>query len=411
MRRRRIGLASPTRATAGGWKRAGSSGSASRRITARSSSSPHWLSGLCRWVPMASTTSAFAHSSCPSGRVTLRGSRASSTPRPRRKARTGACRRRESSVTSAAASWAPPPATISGRAAPPRRLAAARIASSSSGAGAPGLGGPMGGTGARMPQTSMAHSSAAGPGRPLVMDAMAAATRPRGLGGRVDAGVMIDQAFDDAGLIADFMQMAEHAADRGLRDVPDQRQHRRIGAVGGQERGRRIEQAWSGHHRIGLGAAGGEGGSQRHIGGALLVAAVDGADAVGGFEQGIEQRIIVDAGQRIDGVEAVGDERRHGGLGRGHHKRAARSGRAGNSRAGNGMWTRCGRGGHLPGLSMGTKGGNRARVCRSAAACRDAFGGNYRLGSWPALTSGPLHVPFRATFTGPDHHHASLSLP
>src|SRR3981189_3222718 len=28
-----------------------------------------------------------------------------------------------------------------------------------------------------------------------------------------------------------------------------------------------------------------------------------------------------------------------------------------------------------------------------------------------ALTSGPLHVPFRATFTGPDQHHAPLSLP
>ena len=179
MSRRRIGLASPTRATAGGCQRAGSSGSASTRITARSSSTPHWLNGMCRWVPMPSTASALPQSSCPSGKVTLKGSRASSTPRPRRKARTGACRRRESSVTSTAASCAPPPATISGRAAPPRRLAAARMASSSSGAGAvAGAGGAIGGNGACSPQTSMAHSSAAGPGRPLRMDAIAAATRP-----------------------------------------------------------------------------------------------------------------------------------------------------------------------------------------------------------------------------------------
>ena len=46
---------------------------------------------------------------------------------------------------------------------------------------------------------------------------------------------MIDQPRDDAGLIADFVQMAEAAADRALRDLADQRQHRRVHAVGGEE--------------------------------------------------------------------------------------------------------------------------------------------------------------------------------
>ena len=36
---------------------------------------------------------------------------------------------------------------------------------------------------------------------------------------------------------------------------------------------------------------------------------VDGADAVGGLEQRVEQRIVVHARQRIDGVEAVRDQR------------------------------------------------------------------------------------------------------
>ena len=39
---------------------------------------------------------------------------------------------------------------------------------------------------------------------------------------------MIDQPLDDAGLVADFVQVAEASADIGMRDLPDQRQHRRI---------------------------------------------------------------------------------------------------------------------------------------------------------------------------------------
>ena len=77
-------LRSPISATAGLAKRAGSSGSASTRMIARSSSIPHCCSGECRCVPTASTTSASAHNSWPSGRVTVSGSRLSSTPRPRR---------------------------------------------------------------------------------------------------------------------------------------------------------------------------------------------------------------------------------------------------------------------------------------------------------------------------------------
>src|SRR5437764_1300506 len=86
----------------------------------------------------------------------------------------------DSSVTSAAASCAPPPATISTRAAPPRRFAASRTASSSiagSGAGSGGaIAGMIADLGALRPHTSIAHSSTAGPGRPLRMARLAAWT-------------------------------------------------------------------------------------------------------------------------------------------------------------------------------------------------------------------------------------------
>ena len=50
---------------------------------------------------------------------------------------------------------------------------------------------------------------------------------------------MIDQPLDDAGLVADLVQMAEMPADVGVGDFADQRQHRRIHRIGGEEGGRR----------------------------------------------------------------------------------------------------------------------------------------------------------------------------
>ena len=112
--------------------------------------------------------------------------------------------------------------------------------------------------------------------------------------------------------------MAVAAADRGLGDLPDQRQHRRIHAVGGEQRRAGIEQARPRHDRVGLRLAGRERGAERHVGGALLVPGVDRADAVGGLEQRVEQGVVVHARQRVDRVEAVGDERGDGRLRGGH---------------------------------------------------------------------------------------------
>ena len=48
---------------------------------------------------------------------------------------------------------------------------------------------------------------------------------------------MVDQPRDDAGLVVDLVQVPELAADIALRDLPDQRQHRRVHRIGGEQRG------------------------------------------------------------------------------------------------------------------------------------------------------------------------------
>ena len=179
----------------------------------------------------------------------------------------------------------------------------------------------IGGTSAtfpRLPHTSMAHSSAAGTGAALAHGRDRLGDFGRRLRRSVDAGGMIDQPGNDAGLVADLVQMALAFADRVRRDLPDQRQHRRIHAIGGEQRRAGIEQAGAGHHRIGLRLAGRERRAERHIGRALLVAGVDDAQSVAGALEGVEQMIVVDARQRVDGVEPVRDQGRDRGLAGGH---------------------------------------------------------------------------------------------
>jgi len=117
------------------------------------------------------------------------------------------------------------------------------------------------------------------------------------------------------------MQMSEPPADRGLRDLPDHREHRRVHSIGREQRSRGIEQSRPGHHRVDLRFTGGERRAERQIGRALLMAGVDGADAVAGLEQRVEQRVVVHARQRVNRIDAVGDERAHGGFGRRHAPR------------------------------------------------------------------------------------------
>ncbi len=129
---------------------------------------------------------------------------------------------------------------------------------------------------------------------------------------------VIDQPRDNAGLVADLVQMTEAAADRRRRNLPDQRQHRRIHAIGGEQRRAGIEQARTRHHDISLRLAGRQSRAQRHIGGALLVAGVDDAQGVAGALEGVEQMVVVHARQRVDGVEPMREQTRDRGFAGGH---------------------------------------------------------------------------------------------
>ena len=145
------------------------------------------------------------------------------------------------------------------------------------------------------PHTSMAHSSAAGPGRPANIDRIASATRRGASLRRTDAR---RQSTSRAMMPAWSRISCRWPKPRPIAscgNLPDQRQHRRIHAIGGEQRRRGIEQARPGHHGIGLRLAGRERGAERHVGGALLVAGVHGAHAVGGLEQRVEQDVVVDA--------------------------------------------------------------------------------------------------------------------
>ena len=146
--------------------------------------------------------------------------------------------------------------------------------------------------------------------------------------GLADQRREIDEALEDAGLIADLVQMAEMLADVGVGNFADQRQHRRVHRIGGEQRRRGIEQPGTGHHGIGRGPAGRQRRAQRHVGRALFVAGVDHAHAVGDPKQRLEQEVVLHARQRVDRIDAVRDHsfrdcvsRGHGcGLGRGSRR-------------------------------------------------------------------------------------------
>jgi hypothetical protein len=129
---------------------------------------------------------------------------------------------------------------------------------------------------------------------------------------------VIHQARENAGLIADFMQVALALADRRGGNLSDHGQHRRIHPIGREQRCARVEKPWAWHHRIGMRFAGRESCAERHIARTLFVSRVDDTQKFSGAVKGVEQMVVVDTGKRVNGVEPVADESRNGGLGRGH---------------------------------------------------------------------------------------------
>ena len=125
---------------------------------------------------------------------------------------------------------------------------------------------------------------------------------------------MIDQPRDDASLIADLVQMSLALADCGRRDLPDDCEHRRIHSIGGEQCGAGIKQARARHDGVGLRLGSRQRRAERHISRALFMAGVNDAKIVARTLEGIKQVIVVDAGQGIDGVEPMREQRGNGGL-------------------------------------------------------------------------------------------------
>ena len=115
-----------------------------------------------------------------------------------------------------------------------------------------------------------------------------------------------------------IVQVPETTPDVGVWDLTDEGKYWRIHGVSRQQCRAAVEQPWSGHHRIGLRLAGRERRAKRHIGGALFVPRMHGADTSSGLEQCVKEVVVVDPGQAVDGINAMGEERGDGRLGGGH---------------------------------------------------------------------------------------------
>jgi hypothetical protein len=118
----------------------------------------------------------------------------------------------------------------------------------------------------------------------------------------------IDKARDNSSLIADLMQVSEPAADVLVGNLADQRQHRGVHRIGGEQSRAGVEQPRSRNDRIGLRLVGRQRRAERHIGCTLFVAGMNHPDRVRGLEQRVEQVVIVHAGQGVHRIDPVGDQ-------------------------------------------------------------------------------------------------------
>ncbi len=126
-----------------------------------------------------------------------------------------------------------------------------------------------------------------------------------GLARMIDPRRPFRQAAEDRQLVRDLVQEAEAAADQGGRDLARDAQHRRVGRVGGGERGGGVEEARARHDGVGARLAARPRVAERHVGGGLLVARMDDADLVAGVVERDEQRVVLHPGQREQRVDPV----------------------------------------------------------------------------------------------------------
>ena len=123
-----------------------------------------------------------------------------------------------------------------------------------------------------------------------------------------DRGGLLGQPRQDAELVGQLVQHPEPLADGAQRDLAGQRQHRRVGRVGRGERGRRVEEARSRHDGEGLGPAGRQRRAQRHVGCALFVPRRNRLQPVLLVVEGVEEIVVLHAGQAVKVFDPVPDQ-------------------------------------------------------------------------------------------------------
>ena len=138
---------------------------------------------------------------------------------------------------------------------------------------------------------------------------------------RVDARGKFRHMPRHAQLVVQFVQMPKAAINLIGRNLPQQRQHRRIQSIGVEQRRRTVQKSRSRHHSKGLRSAGRQRRPQRHIGRRLLVPRVQHTQPVLCAVQRVKQRIIVQAGQAEDLGQAMVAQALHQGLACRHHLR------------------------------------------------------------------------------------------
>ena len=85
--------------------------------------------------------------------------------------------------------------------------------------------------------------------------------------------------------------------------------HRRIAGVGRRERGRGVEQPRPRHDHARADLAGRARVAIGHVGGGLLVARVNDPDLRRALVERVKRAVELDAGERENGIDAVGDQR------------------------------------------------------------------------------------------------------
>jgi hypothetical protein len=122
------------------------------------------------------------------------------------------------------------------------------------------------------------------------------AHQPGDLRRRCCLGLPLGHAAENAGLVAHLVKQPEALADRGRKDVSDDRKHGRIAGIGGGEPGHRVQQARPRHHHAGADPAGGAGVAIGHERGRLLVARHHVADVVADLAQPVHRPVELHAG-------------------------------------------------------------------------------------------------------------------